>query len=208
LAIPFYHTGIRLTYNPNDKVMLMGGVVNGWNDVVDNNTGKTVMFTVMYKPNAATAISENYIGGPEQPSDSTDWRTLSDTVVTYTVNPKVSLIGNYDYTRDTVLGKTNTTQGVAGYVKFQANKWVAVVPRAEYFKDGQGAPWATGLAGGQNLTEFTLTLEAKAADNFMWRTEYRGDFSNKSPFRDSTGVAKKNQQSLTFGFLYSFSSKS
>jgi hypothetical protein len=208
LAIPVYHAGIRLTYSPNDKVTLMGGVVNGWNNVVDNNTGKTVMFSVTYKPNAATAVIENYIGGPEQPSDSTDWRTLSDTVITYTVNPKVSLIANYDYTRDTVLAKTNTTQGIAGYVKFQANKWVAVVPRAEYFKDGQGAPWATGLAGGQNLTEFTLTLEAKAADNFLWRTEYRGDFSNKSPFRDSTGVAKKNQQSLTFGFLYSFSSKS
>jgi hypothetical protein len=208
LAIPIYHAGIRLTYSPNDKVTLMGGVVNGWNNVVDNNTGKTVMASVTFKPNAATSIIENYIGGPEQPQDSSDWRTLSDTVITYTVNPMVSLMLNYDYTRDTVLTKTNTTQGVAGYAKFQANKWVAVVPRVEYFKDSDGAPWATGFAGGQNLTEFTLTLEAKAADNFLWRTEYRGDFSNKSPFTDSTGAAKKNQQSLTFGFLYSFSSKS
>ena len=72
LAIPFYHAGIRLTYSPNDKVTLMGGVVNGWNDVSDNNSGKTAMASVTYKPNAATTIVENYIGGPEQPNDSSD----------------------------------------------------------------------------------------------------------------------------------------
>ena len=204
LAIPVYHAGIRLTYSPNDKVTLMGGVVNGWNDVADTNTGKTVMASITLKPTGAVTIIENYIGGPEQPADSTDWRTLSDTVVSYTVNPMVSLMANYDYGRDTVGGVVNTWQGIAGYAKFQANKWVAVVPRVEYYKDANG--WSTGTV--QNLTEGTITLEVKAADNFLWRTEYRGDFSNKSPFLDSTGAAKKNQQSLTFGFLYSFSSKS
>jgi hypothetical protein len=206
LAIPVYHAGIRLTYSPNSKVTLMGGVVNGWSDVSDNNTGKSVMASVTLKPTAGWQIIENYIGGPEQPAESTDWRTLSDTVIIYTVNPTLSLMANYDYTHDTVLGKTNTTQGVAGYLKYQANKWVAVVPRVEYFNDAQGAPWATGTV--QNLTEATVTLEVKPADNFVWRIEYRGDWSNTSPFLDSSGKAQKNQQSLVFGFLFSFSSKS
>src|SRR5215510_10601198 len=43
LAIPLYHSGVRLTYSPNDKFTLMGGVINGWNDVNDNNTAKSVM---------------------------------------------------------------------------------------------------------------------------------------------------------------------
>jgi len=204
LAIPFYHAGIRLTYSPNDKVTLMGGVVNGWNDVSDTNTGKSVMASVTLKPTSAVSIIENYIGGPEQAGNSTDWRTLSDTVVMYTATPKVSLMANYDYGRDTVGRVVNTWQGIAAYAKIQANKYVAVIPRVEYFKDANA--WATGTI--QNLTEATLTLEVKAADNFLWRTEYRGDFSNKSPFADSTGKAQKNQQMLTFGFLYSFSSKS
>ncbi len=206
LAIPLYHAGIRLTYSPNDKVTLMGGVVNGWNDVSDNNTGKSVMASVTFKPSGAVSIIENYIGGPEQPLDSTDWRHLSDTVVTYTVNPMLSVMGNYDFTTDTVGGARVTTQGVAGYLKYQANKWVAVVPRVEYFRDRDGAPWATGLAD-HNLTGATLTLELKPADNFMWRVEYRGDFSNKSPYLNDVNVAKKNQQSIVFGFLFNFSSK-
>ncbi len=204
LAIPVYHAGVRLTYSPNDKVTLMGGVVNGWNNVNDNNTGKTVMASVTLKPTGAVSIIENYIGGPEQANDSSDWRTLSDTVVSYTATPMVSLMANYDYGRDTILGVVNTWQGIAGYAKIQATKIVAVVPRVEWFKDANG--WSTGTT--QNLTGATLTLEIKPADNFMWRVEYRGDFSNKSPFTDSVGAAKSNQNMLILGFLYSFSSKS
>jgi hypothetical protein len=200
LAIPVYHAGIRLTYSPNDKVTVMGGVVNGWNNVVENNTGKTVMASVTFKPNGATSIIENYIGGPEQAGTNDNFRNLSDTVITYTVNPMVSVMGNYDYGHE----GTFHWQGVAGYVKFQANKIVAVVPRLEWYDDANA--WSTGTI--QKLTDATVTLEVKPADNFMWRIEYRGDFSNKSPFTDSSGVSKKNQQSLTFGFLYSFSSKS
>ena len=60
----------------------------------------------------------------------------------------------------------------------------------------------------QNLTDATVTLEVKPADNFIWRIEYRGDFSNQSPFFNSSGAAKKNQQLFMLGFLYNFSTKS
>jgi hypothetical protein len=42
----------------------------------------------------------------------------------------------------------------------------------------------------------------------MWRIEYRGDFSDQEVFTTDSGAPKKNQQSISFGFLYSFSSKS
>jgi hypothetical protein len=182
----------------------MGGVINGWNNVNDQNTGKSVMASITLKPTSAVTIIENYIGGPEQPANSTDWRQLSDTVVSYTATPMVSLMANYDYGQDTVGGVKNKWQGIAGYAKIQANKYVAVVPRVEYYNDKNG--WSTGTP--QNITEGTLTLEVKAADNFLWRIEYRGDFSDTATFMDSTNKAQKNQQTLTFGFLYSFSSKS
>ena len=209
LAIPLYHAGVRLTYSPNDKVTLMGGVINGWNDVSDNNTAKSVMASITLKPTGAVTIIENYIGGPEQAqaagaAGDQPWRTLSDTVLSYTATPMVSLMANYDYGHDTVAGVSNTWQGIAGYAKIQATKVVAVVPRVEYYNDKNG--WSTGTP--QNITSGTLTLEIKAADNFLWRLEYRGDFSNVASFTDSANKAQKNQQTVTAGFLYSFSSKS
>jgi len=204
LAIPLWHAGLRLTYSPSDKVTLVGGVVNGWNNITETNTGKTFLGTVIIKPNDKFFLSENYIGGPEQAGNNSDWRQISDTVLSYTVNDKVSLLGNYDYGHETIAGAGNTWQGVAFYVKAQANKFVAIVPRVEYFNDKNG--WSTGTP--QNLTSGTLTIELKPADNFMWRIEYRGDFSDTPTFMDDAGAAKKNQQAITFGFLYSFSSKS
>jgi hypothetical protein len=201
-AIPFYHVGLRVTYTATDKVSLMGAVTNGWNNAVENNTGKSVMGGITIKPTASLSIVEDYHGGPEQPGNNKDWRHLSDTVISYTASPKVSLLGNYDYARESIGGTSVHWQGVAGYLKFQANKWVAVIPRAEYFDDEAGF---SGIA--QKIKEFTFTIELKPADTFLWRIEYRGDFSDVAAFHTDSGTAKKNQQQLVFGLLYNFSTK-
>src|SRR5258707_682617 len=62
-AIPYYHMGVRVGYSPNDKVTLTGFVLNGWNDVKDNNKDKTVAGSIAYKPNGKTTIIGNYIVG-------------------------------------------------------------------------------------------------------------------------------------------------
>jgi hypothetical protein len=205
-AIPFYHVGVRMTYTANDKVSLMFGVVNGWNNAVENNTGKTILASITAKPTAAWTFVENYVGGPEQPNDNKDWRNLSDTILTYAKGPHTATI-NYDYGRDTlaITGTSVHWQGVALYYKYQANKVVAVIPRYEYYSDPQG--FTTGTT--QKLQDFTFTVELKAADNFMWRIEYRGDFSNvATAFKTDTGTFKKSQNSIVFGMLYNFSTKS
>jgi hypothetical protein len=200
LSEPYYHTGVRMTVNPNDKVSFMLGLVNGWNNLQDNNAGKTFMASATLKPSAAFSLVENYVVGPETAKDATT-RNLSDTVLTYTANPKVSVMGSFDFGTD----GNNSWRGVAGYLKVQAAPKVAFVPRYEYYNDPDG--FTTGTA--QKLQDLTLTLELKGADNFLWRIEYRGDFSNESVFKtDTVGSPSKNQNSISFGMLWSFSTKS
>src|SRR5207247_5303955 len=71
LAIPFYHMGVRATYNVNDKVAVAGFVVNGWNNAVTNIDKKTVIGQVIVKPTAALMLSETYTGGPQLPNTDT-----------------------------------------------------------------------------------------------------------------------------------------
>ena len=203
LAIPYYHMGLRATYAFNDKFTLLGSVVNGWNNVVENNSRKTYGVQAIIKPTAQVSIVQNYMGGPEQPNDDEDWRHLSDTTVTVTPTSMLSFIGNYDYGKDTVGGADAHWQGFAGYAKIQANSWVAIIPRGEWLDDPQGL--MTGTA--QTLKEGTLTVELKGADNFLWRIEYRSDFSDKGVFKNDLGRSKKNQHTIAFGLLYSFSMK-
>lgn len=203
LAIPYYHAGVRLSYSPNSKVTVMGDIVNGWNNVTENNGAKTYGAQVMLKPTAAFTLVQNYMAGPEQPDDTVDWRQLADTVATYVVNPKLSVMGNYDYGTDTVAGSRVHWQGIGGYAKYQATKFVAVSPRLEWYDDAAG--FTTGTA--QKLKEATATLELKPTDTFMWRIEYRTDFSDNAVFKTHDGDLKKTQSSIAFGFLYSFSYK-
>jgi hypothetical protein len=142
------------------------------------------------------------MAGPEQ-ADDDDWRQISDTTVTFTATPALTLMANYDYAHDTFAGVGGHWQGIAGYAKFQATKVVAIVPRFEWYDDDAG--FTTGTP--QTLKEATITLEAKALDNLLWRIEYRGDFSDQDVFKNDDGVFKDHQHSIGIGMLYSFSFK-
>lgn len=203
LAIPYYHMGVRATYIVNDKFTLMGDIVNGWNDVVDNNGRRTYGVQATVKPTSALVIAQNYMGGPEQPNNDSDWRHLSDTTATYMVSPAVSLMANYDYGLDTLAGKRVHWDGVAMYAKVQANKRVAIAPRVEWFTDPDG--FMTGAA--QTLTEVTMTGEVRLADNLIWRVELRRDVSDVASFKTDAGAFVTTQSTIGFGLLYSFSTK-
>jgi hypothetical protein len=203
LAIPYYHSGVRLTYPINGKVTVTGTVVNGWNNVVENNSGKTLGAQVAIKPVAAVSIVQNYMAGPEQASNNHDWRQLSDTIATWTVNPALSVMANYDYGMDTALGGQVHWQGIAGYAKLQARKWLAVSPRFEWYDDPSG--FTTGAA--QTLKEVTGTFELKPSDALIWRIEYRHEFSDSPVYETGSGAFRKTQSSIGFGVLYSFSTK-
>jgi hypothetical protein len=201
LAIPYYHTGLRATYAPSDKVSFAGYLVNGWNNTVENNDGKTLGASLTLKPSAAFSVVENVLWGPEQKDDTKDKRFLSDTVITVTAQ-KLSLMANYDYGQDTVAGSTVTWQGIAAYAKLQVSDVWAVTPRFEFYKDQDG--FTTGVV--QNIKEFTITSEQKLGGALITRLEFRRDFSDKAVFtKDGKGV--KDQNTFTFGLVYAFAGK-
>jgi hypothetical protein len=203
LAEPYYHAGVRVSYSVNDHVSLSAHLVNGWNNVVDNNSGKTVAVQATLKPSAALTIVQSYMGGPEQANDNTDWRHLVDTVLTYTATPTVSLAMNYDYGRDTIAGSSVTWQGVAGYLRYQPKQWFAITPRAEYYDDPNGT--TTGVT--QKVKEATLTVEFKHKDGMLLRAEYRHDMSDTPFFLKNVSSLVKHQDTLTVGIVYAFSSR-
>jgi hypothetical protein len=202
LAIPYYHTGLRATYSPSDKASFAGYLVNGWNNTVENNHGKTLGASVTLKPAGALSIVENVLWGPEQKDDTSDKRFLTDTVVTVTATPKLSLMANYDYGQDKVTGSTVSWQGLAVYARLQATPNWALTPRFEFFKDEDG--FMSGTA--QTIKEFTLTSEQKLGGALLTRLEFRHDFSDKAVFTKD-GLPVKDQTTFTLGIVYAFSSK-
>src|SRR3984893_2310591 len=210
-AIPYFHFGVRAKYTFDSKASLSGFLLNGWNNSVDNNSGKTTGFTLALNPPKKLGLIENYYVGPEQANDNSDFRHLTDTVLTYNPNAKLSLMANYDYGHDRVLspspGLPAATapvwwSGFSGYIKYAPNAKWAVATRGEWFKDHNGV--STGTA--QNLGEFTLTLERLLASKIISRLEFRRDMSDQAVFPYRTGLFKDAQNTVTVGMVYAFSS--
>ena len=212
-AIPYYHFGVRTSF-PVGKYFT-GGVqlINGWNNVEDNNSGKTVGFTSAFTTKKF-AWSNNYYTGPENPSSNTGWRNLYDTTLLLTPNSKFNAYINFDYGQNkSGSGTSEFTAkwyGIAGAVHFQpTSKW-AFTPRVEWFKDRDG--FETGLA--QDLKEVTLTGEYRMIEGLLARLEYRHDWSNQpfffrgSSVNGTTGLGTyKNQDTLSLGVLAFFGPK-
>jgi len=209
-AIPFYHFGMRAKYTFNDKYAVTGYLVNGWNDVVDNNTGKTYGATFAWNPNKKFGIAQNYMAGPEQTDINSNWRQLSDTVVTYSPTGRLSFMVNYDYARGdripTVLKPVYWT-GAAGYVRYLLNATNALATRYEYYDDKYGVTTGGFLnPTPQHLHEFTETYEHLLAHHILTRFEFRRDMSNQPSFLKGT-TPVMTQNTATAGFVFMFDSR-
>ncbi len=212
---PYYHTGLRAKYAFNDKVALTGFLINGWDNLFENNVGrnagKTTGFQLSLTPTKKFSLNQTYLAGPEAPlanvsdvSNRDNWRHVADTVATYLVNDKLTLMGNFVYGSDGDNdGNRGKWTGFAGYFKYAFNNRFAFSPRFEAFNDRNGL--RTGVA--QTVKDITLTQEIKLMNNFISRFEYRRDFSNQKFFTNSAGDPRGNQNTVIFGLSYFFTTR-
>ena len=203
-AIPYYHFGVRTTI-PIGKYFTGGvQVVNGWNNVEDNNSGKTVGIIGNFTTKKFT-WSNNYYVGPEKDHTNTGLRNLFDTALLLTPNDNFNVYINYDYGSDKNIGPgSQIWEGIAVAGRVGFAKRFAITPRIEYFHDRDG--FATGTK--QTVKEFTLTGECKFAQGLVSRLEYRHDWSNV-PFYDR-GTAQASSTSMdtvTLAFIAFFGPK-
>ncbi len=204
LAIPYFHFGASAKYAFNPKFAVTGYLVNGWNNSIDNNSGKTTGFSAAWTPNAKFSLIQNYLVGPEQTDDNGNFRHLSDTVVTYTPNSKLALMANYDYGHDHLTGAFSSVHwsGIAGYVKYSPNANWGLAARGEYFSDNGGTQTGTP----QKLSEVTFTLQRMLASKILTRLEFRRDMSDQDTLPYRTGLFRDAQNTVTLGMVYAFSS--
>jgi hypothetical protein len=203
-AIPYYHMGLRATMPVTKNFTAGVQLVNGWNDVKDNNSGKTVGLVANYAWKKAT-WSNNYYSGPEKTDTNKGFRQLYDTTLLVNPTEKFSAYFNFDYGVDKNIGAGRATwTGFAVAARYQLTPRFAIAPRAEIFDDKDG--FSTGVA--QNVKEVTLTGEMKLRDGLFTRLEFRHDASDKPFFNRATGdPMSKNQNTITIGLIAFFGPK-
>ena len=214
-AIPFTHTGLKITYPFADFLTGSLHIVNGWDNSTDNNKAKTYGASVTVAPAEAFSIIVNGMTGPEQDqttspaigSVSSNKRGLLDVVATIKPLKKLTLILNTDNGREQNIlfasGDTGpaTWKGYAAIAKYDVTDANSISVRGESFNDSDG--FRTGVA--QRLKEVTLTWEARLNNGLIVRPEFRHDHSDVAAFDFENGAATKNyQNTVALGVMYTW----
>lgn len=198
-AIPFTHTGVTATYQIDKNWAVMGGIVRGWDQALeDNNDMVSFLGQVAYTSDKLDVIV-TAITGPEQEDDEDDYRTVFDAIVVYREGDNLQFVLNADYGWESGLGIPDDDDpiwwGAAGYILYEIDPRLTAVARVEYFSDQDG-----GRGVGTELLEVTLGMNIKpmpdhrCMSGLIIRPEIRWDRSPDEVFDSGT-----DQCQFTFG---------
>jgi Putative beta-barrel porin-2, OmpL-like. bbp2 len=229
-AIPFFHFGVRAHYAFNGKVSATGFLLNGWNNVIDNNSGKTYGLSVALNPSSKVSIATTYLAGPEEPTGTfgsdangnlinvnNDWRQTWDVVAAVNPTSKLSFLFNFDYGRgDRVVTDSEAIPptlsnpvywtGLASYLKYAFNDNNYVAFRHEYYYDHDG--FTTGTPMHTHFNTFTATYQHTLASYLLTRFEYRRDMASQPVFQMSNFSSPvAYQDTATVGLILVFDSR-
>lgn len=199
-AIPIEHTGALASYAIADKASVTLGIVNGWDNVVDSNDGKSVTGSLSLTPVEQFSLAINGIYGAEQADRGDSKRGVVDLIATIKPIDNFVITLNYDYGNESNLNVGGETwNAFSGILAYDIPE-LLVVPvgfalRGEYFDDSDGTrlqpqlqPGDVGYGGYQNAWEVTGTFKVMLAKGLMFRTEYRYDAAKHDLYENTVGA--------------------
>ena len=210
-GIPFLDTGLRMHYDWSDTFYTELYVVNGWNVTVDNNNGKTFGPSIGWSPSPQFSFYLNYLVGPEQNNNTTNYRHLIDSQVNLTPIDPLNIGLNFDYGFEfnnpaaiaAGTGKNAEWWDLTGYLRYKVTDKLEPVVRVEYYRDADA--FTTGVK--QSLQGYTFTLNYKLdvikGTALLLRPEIRYDKSSAPFFSDRTAFQHTNNQTTVgIGLVY------
>lgn len=208
LAIPFTHTGARLTYTINEMWEVSYGLTQGWDTVEDNNDSLTHHFAIRTMPTDDIYIQNSVAYGPEMAGDNGSYTFLYDLVATWQATDQLMLGANFDYGNAedaTVAGGDADWWAIAGYVRYDITDKLYGAVRGEWMEDEDNTRFGAGAFSDVEVWEVTLTLGYEVVDGLLTRIEYRHDDADQDIFADdSTGTFDDSQDTIAFEVIYSF----
>jgi hypothetical protein len=201
-AEPASHTGLKATYAFSGTVSAMVEVVNGWDNVKDSNSSKSVGGQLALTLPSNASLYLNVLVGPERAGNDADNRTFLNLVGSWKLGASSALgLDAVWATEENAAGpgQDGTWSGIALYGRLGVTPSFALVLRGEVFDDPDGV--RTGTA--QTLSELTLTPELKLAPGLVLRADLRLDHSSRDVFEKEAGLTG-TQPTILLNALYFF----
>jgi hypothetical protein len=220
---PLSFTGLRANYALGANANLLLFAANGYNEAIDNNSGKTFGGQLMVKPMDTLTLYAGYAGGTEVADQTagamgalpaagnkivgapSDWRHLVDVVVDYDPTAALRFLANFDWrTEDNVVpagpnAHSAVDWGINLVARYNFSDAFNAALRGEYFSDKHG-----DLIGTTSDFDADLTLTYGIGTHLAFMLDDRIDVANDAIFAgNSDGSTTKTQFTTTLGVIAS-----
>ncbi len=197
---PYYESGIKLTWDVRDDFTALLAVVNGWQNVSENNADKSFGVRFDWALSPKLSISYYNLVGNEQPdSVAARLRFYNGVSVKWSAD-EMSFTATFDGGRQERPGiEAANWWGTAAIAHIQMTERTAVSGRFEAYYD----PTQTIIVTGTRAFEVfggSFGFDMEPNDGVIWRTEVRALKGHNAVFPDSgspTGRSRSNTALVT-----------
>ncbi|SKA13982.1 Putative beta-barrel porin-2, OmpL-like. bbp2 [Chitinophaga eiseniae] len=194
---PYYETGAKITWTPNDKWSFAAMYLNGWQRTkrVDGNQTPNFGTQITFKPSAKVLLNWSTYAGNDLPDSTRRMRYFNNLYGTFGITDKFSLIAGIDYgLQQKAKGSSDLSNWYTPIViaRYAFTDKLAAAGRVEYFNDADGVVIATDTPHGFQTTGYSLNLDFAPVSNVMFRVEGRMFNGRDKTFIKGTDLKNNN----------------
>lgn len=201
---PYYETGVKFNYSPNDQwtFSLLG--LQGWQNIKDHNSSKAWGTQIVFTPNEKLIFNSSSFIGNEKPDSAKQVRLFHNFHFTYHISSKLKTLFMLDLGAEKKIDKNgyNKWMGTALLLQYSFAKKFAAAARAEFYRDKNGVIISNYLPAQFESTGLAFNIDFRPTKNFVIRTEMRSLHSTSNIFTRNNTPVQSNFSLLTSAAFY------
>jgi len=178
--VPYYSSGIRLDHQLDQKQTIQLQLINGWQNMSENNQGKAI--GMQYKNFLSESLSftyNNFLGDEEVVGQGPRFRAYHNFILRWLASDKWQYLYAFDFGHqaqqknsgvDPWYATTLTTRRVL-------NPTQSFAIRGEYYNDRHQTNILTSTVNGFHVAGASVNFDQVLEENALWRNELRGFYS-------------------------------
>ncbi|WP_143309561.1 porin [Chitinophaga vietnamensis] len=194
---PYYETGAKVTWTPNDKWSFAAMYLNGWQRIkrVDGNQTPAFGTQITFKPSDKVLLNWSTYAGNDFPDSTRRMRYFNDLYGTFNISDKFSFTAGMDYgMQQKAKGESElySWYSPAVVARYAFTSKFALTGRVEYYKDEHGVVISTGAPDGFQTMGYSLNMDFTPVDHVMFRIEGRMFDGKDKTFIKGTSMSNTN----------------
>ena len=179
---PYYESGVKATWQVSKLLSAQVHLINGWQNVSENNSDKAIGARVDYAPSTKVNLSyDAFIGNEVPDSANTSTRIWQEGILTLLPGSRIQIRGTVDYgiQHDQSVG-SSSWWGYSLIGRYTVSRKLNAAIRTEHYADKNQIIIATNLPYGFRASGWSVNADFEPVPRLLWRLEFR-ELDSRSP---------------------------